>query len=50
MKLRRGTALMLAVLCLLLCACGGGGGKPERVTLWCLEDDPPLPYYYFGVL
>ncbi len=40
MKLRRGTALMLAVLCLLLCACGGGGGKPERVTLWCLEDDP----------
>lgn len=40
MKLRRGTALMLAVLCLLLCACGGGGGRPERVTLWCLEDDP----------
>lgn len=40
MKLRRGTALVLAALCLLLCACGGGGGKPERVTLWCLEDEP----------
>ena len=41
MKLRRRTALVLAVLCLLLCACGGrGSGKPERVTLWCLEDDP----------
>ena len=41
MKLRRGTALMLAVLCLLLCACGSAErGKSERVTLWCLEDEP----------
>lgn len=41
MKLRAVTALLLAALCLLLCACGGvNGGRPNRVTLWCLEDDP----------
>lgn len=41
MKLRAVTAILLAALCLLLCACSAeSGGKPERVTLWCLEDDP----------
>lgn len=41
MTRRRIPALILALICLLLCGCGvSGRGDQEPVTLWCLEDDP----------
>ena len=45
MKLRRQAALVLAALCLLLCACGGAGDRADQdsVSVWCLEDDPLRP-------
>ncbi|MBR5094837.1 MAG: hypothetical protein IK095_07050, partial [Oscillospiraceae bacterium] len=45
MMRRRWTALLLAAICLLLCACGSGGARTdqERLTLWCLESDPLCP-------
>ncbi len=45
MNLRRGAALLLAALCLLLCACGGAedSAGQDSVSVWCLEDEPLRP-------